>query len=77
MSRSRKSQPVVWNAGRTNKIGKRQANKRFRRIVHQNIDSSYHIPSYVKEITDFWCMPADGKSILTPDSQHYARALRK
>ena len=77
MSRSRKKHPVVWCAGRSNKAGKRQANKRFRRLVNQRINSSYPIPIYVREVTDFWSMPADGKWRLTPEDDYYERSLRK
>ncbi len=77
MSKSRKKNPVVWCTGRSNKAGKRQANKRFRRIVHQRINSDYPIPMYVKEITDFWCMPADGKMRLEPNDEYYEKSLRK
>lgn len=77
MSRSRKKHPVVWCCGRSNKAGKRQANKRFRRIVHQRINSGYYVPMYVKEVTDFWCMPADGKFRLTPEDYYYEKSLKK
>lgn len=77
MSRSRKKHPVVWCATRSNKAGKRQANKRFRRLVNQRINSSYPIPIYVKEVTDFWCMPADGKSRFASEDEYYVGALRK
>lgn len=77
MSRSRKKHPVVWCATRSNKAGKRQANKRFRRLVNQRINSSYPIPIYVREVTDFWCMPADGKCRLSPDDYYYEKSLKK
>ena len=77
MSRSRKKHPVVWCCGRSNKAGKRQANKRFRRIVHQRIKSGYYVPVHVKEITDFWCTPADGKFRLTPEDNYYEKSLKK
>lgn len=77
MSRSRKKHPVVWWATRSNKVGKRQANKRFRRIVRQRINSDYHIPTYVKEVTDLWHMPADGKHWLTPKDDYYGKSLKK
>ena len=68
---------MIWCVGRSNKVGKRQANKRFRRIVCQRINTDYHIPTYVKEVTDFWCMPADGKWRLTPKDHYYEKALKK
>ena len=77
MSRSRKKHPVVWCAGYSNKAGKRQANKRFRRIEHQRINSDYYIPNYVREVIDFWLMPADGKFRLTPDHDYYEKSLKK
>ncbi len=77
MSRSMKRHPVIWCVGRSNKAGKRQANKRFRRLVNQRINSCYPIPIYVREVTDFWCMPADGKWRLTPEDDYYERSLRK
>lgn len=75
MSRSKKKSPVVWRVGHSNKVGKRQANKRFRRLVHQRINSDYHIPVYINEVTDFWCMPVDGKWRLTPDDEYYVKSL--
>lgn len=77
MSRSKKNYPVVWCVGHSNKAGKRQANKRFRRLVNQRINSGYPVPIYVKELTDFWCMPADGKWRLTPGDEYFEKSLRK
>ena len=67
----------MWIASRSNKAGKRQANKRFRRIVHQRLNTKYHLPTHVKEVTDFWCMPADGKFRLTPEDDYYYKSLKK
>lgn len=77
MSRSRKKHPVVWYAGRSNKVGKRQANKRFRRLVNQRINSDYPLPTYVKEVMDEWSMPGDGKVRLKPDEYYYNKSLKK
>lgn len=77
MSGSRKKHPVIWCVGRSNKAGKRQANKRFRRLVNQRINSCYLLPIHVKEITDLWWMPADGKFRLTPEDKYYEKSMRK
>lgn len=77
MSRSRKRHPVIWYVGQSNKQGKRQGNKRFRRLVHQRMYLGCHLPNRVAEVMDFWCMPADGKRRLKPDDNYYERSLKK
>lgn len=77
MSRSRKKNPVVWCAGRSNKSGKRQCNKRFRKIVNQRLYSDYYLPNHIREVMDEWVMAADGKIRLTSDSKYYQKCLRK
>ena len=77
MSRSRKKNPVTWYAGRSNKTGKRWANKRFRRIVRQRIGSDYHIPTKVREIMDEWSMPGDGKHRWSQDIYNFRKITKK
>lgn len=77
MSRSRKKNPITWWCGRSNKHGKRQCNKRFRRIVRQRLFSDYYLPHHVREVMDEWTMPADGKHRLTPELHYYKKSFRK
>lgn len=77
MSRSKKKNPVVWYACHSNKQGKRQCNKRFRRIVHQRLYTDYHLPTHVREVMDEWTMPADGKHRLIPGMHYYEKSFRK
>lgn len=77
MSRSRKKNPVTWFAGRSNKAGKRQANKRFRRIIRQRIGSDYYLPTKVREIMDEWSMPGDGKCRWSEDIRDIRKLIKK
>lgn len=64
-------------ASRSQKKSKRLCNRIFRRIEHQRIGTDYHIPHYVREVMDVWCMQGDGKFRWTPDMENYEKMMRK
>ena len=77
MSRSRKKNPVTWNASRSNKQSKQQCNKRFRRLVNQRIYSEFYLPQHIREVMDEWSMQGDGKHRWTQNMENYEKILRK
>lgn len=78
MSRSRKKNPVVTYVNcKSQKKGKRQCNKRFRRITRQMIHRDPDLPKYKKEVMDVWYMEGDGKYRLKADIQLYIKVIRK
>ena len=78
MSRSRKKNPVVTYVNcKSQKKGKRQCNKRFRRITRQMIHRDSDLPLYMKEVMDVWDMEGDGKHRIQQDDNYYMKSLRK
>ena len=77
MSRSRKKTPVTTNVGSSQKASKHQCNKRFRRLVHQRLNTDLNLPYRLTEVMDIWSMQGDGKRRWTPDMEQYEKIMRK
>lgn len=73
MSRSIKKTPITGITGsRSDKEGKRLANRHHRRINKQLTDESYRT---LREVSDVWDMAKDGKSWF--DSSQHPELMRK
>ena len=68
MSRSKKK-PDCSYCGRSNKTGKRFANRKFRRIEKEMLahkpDNS---PAHIRDVSDVWDFPKDGLAHYVGDS---------
>ena len=60
MSRSRKHSPCICWCGRTNKMSKRFANRRFRRLAHSCVRRGLMPPNRTREICDVWNFDRNG-----------------
>lgn len=69
MSRSKKK-PYISYCGRSNKIGKRCANRKFRRLEKEFMahkpDNS---PVHIRDVSDVWDFPKDGLAHYVGDSK--------
>jgi hypothetical protein len=61
MSRSRIKTPILGIASVSDKEGKRQANRAFRRNVHMEVLKGKEIVSLLREVSNVWDFPKDGK----------------
>lgn len=83
MSRSFKKTPICGYACASDKKGKQQANRKFRRIEKSLLKSEKfeNLPMKVKEIFDTWDMPKDGKGyffkLKFKDLNWYNKLMRK
>lgn len=81
MSRSRKKVPVVgYTNADSDKLGKVEANRRYRKIVKSKLDVRFidkdtflDFPSK-REVTNVWDFPKDGKQWVVRNKE---KALRK
>jgi len=63
MSRSRiKTSIFGYTTATSDKVGKRFANRRYRRQVKQRLFQQPEVLPALREITSVWDMPKDGKS---------------
>lgn len=70
MSRSLKNTPIIgYTTATSDKPGKRQANKRFRRKTKVEVLQNQQLFTLHKRQTTAWDMPKDGK--------HYVKDLAK
>lgn len=77
MSRSRKKNPVVINAGGSNKQDKRRSNRIFRKICKIRILKESELPSNIREVSDVWCFAGEYKMRLDKDDPYYNKVVRK
>ncbi|MBC7891832.1 MAG: hypothetical protein H7Y12_06450 [Sphingobacteriaceae bacterium] len=62
MSRSRiKTAVFGYTTATSDKIGKQQANRRYRRRVNQTLQNQPELLPQLRELTCVWDMPKDGK----------------
>ena len=62
MSRSKKKVPIFGYCSDSDKLGKQQANRKFRHFTKTRLRESFdsEMP-LLREITSIWNMPKDGK----------------
>ena len=62
MSRSYLKLPIIGHTtAKSDKIGKRQANRAYRKIMRQRIANGIFAPFKIREISSVWDFPKDGK----------------
>ncbi len=63
MSRSRIKTPIYGNTTvASEKIAKRLANRAYRRTTHVEVSQGKEVIAAVKEVSNVWDFPKDGKS---------------
>ena len=73
MSRSRKKTPVIGNCtGDSQKQWKQQANRRHRRKEREAVEQGEE-PARVREVSDEWNGPYDGKRYRQEPGEHWER----
>jgi hypothetical protein len=61
MSRSKIKTPILGIAAVSDKKGKRQANRAFRHNVRMEVLKGKEIVSLLREVSNVWDFPKDGK----------------
>ena len=62
MSRSKKKVPIFGHCANSDKIGKQQANRKFRLGIKTRLRKNFESEMpLLREITSVWDMPKDGK----------------
>ena len=61
MSRSKIKTPILGIAAVSDKEGKRQANRAFRRNTRMEVLKGKEIVSLLREVSNVWDFPKDGK----------------
>lgn len=77
MSRGRKKNPFVNNAGSSNREDKRKSNRIFRRVSKIQLIKEKEPPKNIREVSDEWCFAGDGKCRMNPDNPYYNKMIRK
>lgn len=82
MSRSYRHSPYCSNAcAKSDKPGKEQANRTLRMHVRQTLASCVDfeglVMPHMREVSNFYCFPKDGKHRLNPDNPDFRKYLRK
>lgn len=78
MSKSRKKNPILtWTNCKSQKKGKRQCNKRFRKLSRILICSDEMLPRIGCEVMDVWNFEGDGKHRVPKDTLQFDKAIRK
>ena len=75
MSRSRKHSPCICWCGRTNKISKRYANRRFRKLARSCVRRGLRPPHRSREVSNVYDFDRDGLAAWRNDIDK--RFLRK
>tara|TARA_R110000824_G_scaffold28180_2_gene94977 strand:+ start:1037 stop:1249 length:213 start_codon:yes stop_codon:yes gene_type:complete len=70
MSRSRRKTPIRGIAAESDKLGKRKANRRLRRVNRTRRE-----PKLLREVSDPWDMAKDGKKYF--DTSEWPEGMRK
>ncbi len=62
MSRSKKKVPIFGYCSDSDKVGKQQANRKFRLCIKTRLRKNFDLEMpLLREITSVWDMPKDGK----------------
>lgn len=83
MSRSYRHTPIIGNCSHSDKPGKLQANRAYRRRIraalHVTTDFDALVLPAIREVSNVWDFPKDGKSILFgwDDVEHLRKLMRK
>lgn len=79
MSRSKKKNPIHGIAGDSDKKGKQQSSRMFRRKVNALLDQEMYdnLPVDSRELIGEWSFPKDGKAFCKKDSIWYEKVMRK
>lgn len=78
MSKSRQKNPVLtWTNSKSQKKGKRQCNKRFRKLSRILVCSDKILPRKGREVMDVWNFEGDGKYRVIRSSSQYEKSLKK
>ena len=70
MSRSYRKTPKAGIAGDSDKEGKRKANRACRRAQNQAVKRGDESIPLLREVSDVWSMPKDGKITIDPNSKY-------
>jgi len=73
MSNSKRKTPIIPNCGVSDKKGKQKANRSYRKIVHSLLSIGKDDFPLLKEISDIWDFPKDGKSFISNCNPKYLR----
>ncbi len=82
MSRSYRHTPVIGNAcAASDKPGKKIANSTLRTHVRQALRTCHDFDSLVlpllREVSNVWSFPKDGKHRMNPESSYFRKCMRK
>ena len=74
MSRSKIKTPILgFTTAKSDKVGKRQANRAFRRKTIMEVLRGEEIISKFREISNVWSFPKDGKGYRINFNKEYLR----
>ena len=73
MSRSKIKTPILGIAAVSDKEGKRQANRAFRRNTRMEVLKGKEIVSLLREVSNVWSFPKDGKRYRNNLPEKYLR----
>jgi hypothetical protein len=74
MSRSKIKTPIIgFTTAESDKVGKRQANRAFRRKTSMEVLQGKEIISSLREISNVWSFPKDGKAYRINLDKKYLR----
>ncbi|MBS1985043.1 MAG: hypothetical protein JST16_12810 [Bdellovibrionales bacterium] len=81
MSRSYRHTPVIGNCSHSDKPGKVNANRTLRTHVRQALrtcgDFEGLILPHLREVSNVWDFPKDGKHRMDPKGEYFAKYMRK
>lgn len=81
MSRSYRHTPVIGNCSHSDKPGKVNANRTLRTHVAQALrtcgDFEGLILPHLREVSNVWDFPKDGKHRMDPKGEYFAKYMRK
>lgn len=81
MSRSYRHTPVIGNGADSDKPGKVKANRALRnhvrRTLHTCLDFEGLVLPHLREVSNVWDFPKDGKHRMNPRGSYYAKYMRK
>ena len=81
MSRSYRHTPVIGNCSHSDKPGKVNANRTLRTHVRQALrtcgDFEGLILPHLREVSNVWDFPKDGKHRMDPKGKYFAKYMRK
>jgi len=81
MSRSYRHTPVIGNCSHSDKPGKVNANRTLRTHVRQALrncdDFDGLVLPLLREVSNVWSFPKDGKHRMDPKGAYFAKYMRK